>query len=57
MHKAFIPCVYLVLHFVLSHTGDDRPDMRVLNRHIVEQQAAWMGEAWGRIKTKGKTVA
>ena len=25
---------------ILSHTGDDRPDMRDLNRYIVEQQAA-----------------
>ena len=29
-----------IVHTTLSHTGDDRPDMRDLNRYIVEQQAA-----------------
>ena len=29
-----------IRYVVLSHTGDDRPDIRDLNRHIVEQQAA-----------------
>ena len=28
------------LNTLYYHTGDDRPDMRDLNRHIVEQQAA-----------------
>ena len=29
--------LYIITH---THTGDDRPDMRDLNRYIVEQQAA-----------------
>ena len=31
---------YTVKHTRYYHTGDERPDMRDLNRHIVEQQAA-----------------
>ena len=29
-----------IVHTTLSHTGDDRPDMRDLNRYIAEQEAA-----------------
>ena len=32
--------VEFIVHTTLSHTGDDRPDMRDLNNYIVEQQAA-----------------